>query len=151
MLPDLAALEWRVVVAFHARERAPFDARPLAHWGLERWERARVVFQPSVALARSLWPILDLWELRETPIAEIDLEVDGRPQDVLVSRSGAAVLCELVEPAEAVVMAALLSGFRLGEALERLAAASEEVADVSSWFAAWGGRGLIADCRADAD
>ena len=149
MLPDLAALEWQVLRAFHAHECAPFDARPLAHWGLERWERARVVFHPSVALVRSPWPIHDLWMLRETPIAEIDLEVDGRSQDVLVSRSRASVVCELVAPAEAVVIGALLAGATLGDALEQLAAASEEVADVSSWFAAWAGRGLIADCRDD--
>ena len=150
MLPDLAALEWRVLRAFHAHERAPFDPASVTHWGLDQWERARVVFQPSVALVRSAWPILDVWELRETPIAEIDLEVEGRPQNVLVSRNGAGVVCEPVESAEAVVMEALLESVPLGESLERLVVASEDVADVSGWFAAWGSRGLIAECRSDA-
>jgi len=149
MLPDLAALEWCVLRAFHAHECSAFDATSLAHWGLDQWESACVVFQPSVSLVRSAWPIHDLWELSETPIASIDLEVEGRPQDVLVSRSGASVVCELVEPPQAVVVGALLEGLTLGDSLARLAVANEEVADVSGWFAAWAGRGLIAECRSD--
>ncbi len=147
-LADLAALEWRIALAFHAHERSRFHPSPLADWGHEQWEIARIELQPSVAIVRSAWPILDLWDLRDTPVSEIDLELAGRAQAVLVSRDGFSVSCDLVNSAQAVVIEALLEGAPLGAALERLAATSDEVADVSAWFAAWVARGLIADCRA---
>jgi hypothetical protein len=157
---DLAALEWRMALAFHAHERSPFDPARLADWGLEQWEGATIELQSSVAVVRSAWPILDLWNLRETPISEIDLDLAGRAQIVLVSRDGFSVGCDLIESAQAVVLEALLEGVTLGAALERLAPASDEGADesaasavstapaVSKWFAAWSARGLIVDCRA---
>jgi hypothetical protein len=153
-LADLAALEWRIALAFHAHQRSPFDASLLAGWGLEQWEGATIELQSSVAVVRSAWPILDLWNLRETPISEIDLELAGRAQTVLVSRDGFSVSCDLVENAQAVVLEALLEGVTLGVALERLATTSTEGADestasaVSTWFSAWTARGLIVDCRA---
>jgi hypothetical protein len=165
-LADLAALEWRIALAFHAHERAPLDPSSLAGWGLEHWERATIELQSSVAVVRSIWPILDLWNLRETPISEIDLELAGRAQTVLVSRDGFSVSCDLLDCAQAVVLEALLDGATLGVALERLATPSEEDADestasagstasavstapaVSKWFAGWAARGLIVHCRA---
>ncbi len=147
-LSDLAALEWRVVRAFHAYEKAPFDVASVSGWSLDAWQGARLELQPSVAIVRSQWPLLDLWNLRETPIADIDLDLVGRAQDVLVTREGYAVRCDLVDPAQAMVLLALLEGATLGDALERLASTSDDVADVSAWFAAWAARGLIASCVA---
>jgi len=152
---DLAALEWRIALAFHAHERSRLDPSPLADWSLEQWEIARIELQPSVAIVRSAWPILDLWNLRDTAVSEIDLELVGRAQVVLVFREEFSVSCELVDSAQAVVIEALLEGAPLGAALERLAATSDEGADVSAdisadislWFAAWVARGLIVDCR----
>jgi hypothetical protein len=147
-LGDLAALEWQIVRAFHAREKERFDIGSLAGWSLEAWASARLELQPSVSVVRSAWPILDLWSLRETPQRSIDLEVVGRPQDVLVARDGFSVRCELLERAQAVVLEALIDGVTLGDALERLEAADAEVVDVSGWFATWAGRGLVTGCVA---
>ena len=149
-LADLAALEWRIVRAFHAREKPAFDMSVLAGWGLDEWGSARLEFQPSVAVVRSQWPIFDLWNLRETAHESIDLEVAGRPQDALVTRDGFTVHCESLELAEAVVLAALLEGATLGGALDRLEAADADVADVSAWFATWASRGLLTGCVAAA-
>ena len=147
ILPDLALLEWRVLRAFHAEQRAPLDPALLSGWQLEDWEGARMVFQPAVSIVRSAWPVYDLWQHRETPISEIDLDVTDRPQNVLVHRSEWSVECELVDDARALVLEALLDGETLGIAIERLTDAHDDVADVSEWFASWTARGLLVDCR----
>lgn len=149
-LHDLAALEWSVLCAFHSFERERFDPASVAGWGLEDWERARVTFQPSVAVRCSAWPILDLWSLRDTSPEdrrEIDVEIDGRPQSVLVSRRQLTVSCELVSPAKASLLVKLLGGATLGQATESLAETTEGTPDIGAWFAEWTAQGLVVDCR----
>jgi hypothetical protein len=139
-LPDLAELEWRVAAAFHARDEQPLDPASLTGWSLEQWETARLRFQPSVALVRSEWPILDVWDHRETPVEEIDIDLRERPQPALVFRSGFSVQCNELTADAAEILAALLDGRRLGE----VGAAAGEDTDVSALFASWMKSGLIA-------
>jgi hypothetical protein len=139
-LPDLAELEWRVSAAFHAADEQPLDPASLEDWSLEQWERARLRFQPAVTLVRSEWPILDVWNHRETPVEEIDVDLRERPQRVLVCRSGFSVQCQELTPAAAGILAALLDGQPLGE----VGAAAGEGTDVSALFAGWMQSGLIA-------
>jgi hypothetical protein len=149
-LHDLAALEWSVLRAFHSFECGRFDPAPVVGWGLEDWERARLRFQPSVAVRCSAWPILDLWRLRDTsPEArrEIDVEIDDRPQSVLVSRRELTVSCELLSPEKAILLAELLVGATLGRAVESLPETTTESLDVGAWFAEWTAQGLVVDCR----
>lgn len=149
-LHDLAALEWSVLRAFHSFERERFDPASVAGWGLESWERARLTFQPAVAVRCSAWPILDLWRLRDTPSEdrrEIDVEIDGRAQCVLVSRRELTVSCEPVSPAKAGLLMELLGGATLGRAVESLSETMAESLDVGAWFAEWTSRGLVVDCR----
>jgi len=153
-LADLATLERACLCAFHAFEQAPMDPAAVAGWGLEEWGGALLSFQPAVAVVRSEWPVLDLWNLRNTPPEarrRIDLALAGRPQSVLVRREGLGVLCELVSPAQGQVLEALLGGARLGEAMDGLAGLCDEPLDVGIWFAEWRARGLIVDCRLDGD
>jgi len=150
-LAELAALEWAWLRAFHAFEcERAFDPASALGWGLEEWARTRLTFQPAVAVVQSRWPILDLWNLRETPPEqrrEIDLALEGRSQNVLVRRDGLRVSIDLVSSAEARLLAALLGGATLGEAIESLAELIEEPLDVTTWFAEWTARALVVDCR----
>jgi hypothetical protein len=149
-LPDLARLEWAIAQAFHASEGAPFDPSELAGFSEDAWERARVAFQPSVAVVSSAWPILDLWNARKTPTTEIDIGLEGRPQDVLVSRHGLEVVCELLQPEQADLIRRLQKGEALGQVCAHLAgdghvrSQKEESAPVGEWFSSWASRGLIA-------
>ena len=146
-LPDLARLEWLVRQAFHAFERPPLDARRLAQLRLEDWERARIVFQPSVGVAASAWPILDIWAARTRPRADVDLDLVNRPQRVLVFRQGFQVRCELVDERRYVLLEELLAGRPLGSVLAELTgAAGEEPLPLTEWFSRWARQGLIVRC-----
>ena len=145
-LPGLAELEWRIALAFHARQHASLDPAPLATWTMAEWKRAVLRFQPSVAIVSSPWPIRSIWESRETPIEEIDLDLRDRPEHVLVYRSGLQVHCELVDPQEAAVLFNLLAGRSLGEVTRRLASGRDGNAVPAAAFARWMRAGMIVGC-----
>jgi hypothetical protein len=145
-LPDLARLEWHVARAFHARDAAPFEPSSMAHWSLEDWERAVLRFQPWVALVESAWPVREIWMCSETPIEEIDIDLHGRPDHILVRRDGFAVVCESLGDAEAQTLRLLLDGHSLGSAVAAVADHGDDPASVSTWFARWGALRMIAGC-----
>lgn len=149
-LPDLAALEWAVVRAFHARGLPAADRSRFAALTAGDWSGAMLEFQPSLALRRSKWPIATLWAARDTPIAEIDIVVADRSENVLVRRSGHDVACDTIGEAEADVLEALLSGVSLGELAatlaERAATSRERDHDysgLSRWLVGWMQAGLV--------
>ena len=144
-LPDLAALERSIAAAFHARECEPFDARRLVSWEIDDLACARLRFQPSLAVVRSAWPIVELWEARETQVAEIDIDLRDRPQVAVVHRRGLEVVCRVADPLEADCLEGLRQGRPLGEAAALLEGRGAEGA-VGGWFAAWSAAGLVVDC-----
>jgi hypothetical protein len=148
-LPDLARLEWLVRQAFHAFEEPPLDPRRFAQLPLEDWGRARLVFQPSVGLIRSAWPILDIWAARTQPRSAVDIDLVHRPQRVLVFRQQLEVRCELLDERQHAVLAGLLAGRPLGAVCEGLAAQASQGALllVRDWFAGRVARGLIIGCE----
>jgi len=144
-LPDLAALELIVALAFHAFEQAPFDPSVLATLSEEDWEKMRVVFQPSVHVVGSEWPILDIWRARKTPLSEMNIDLINRPQNVLVYRKGLEVYCEPIEKNQKELVEHLLKGQPLGETCVNVAeAAQTEELPLEQWFSTWTGQGLIA-------
>ena len=140
-LPDLARLEWLICQAFHAFEQPPLDRAVLASVPTDQWERLQLGFQPSVGLAASAWPILDIWNARRGPRDTVDLTVADRPQRVLVFRRELSVQCEALDEPQFTLLAALLAGRALGEACGAVRA-SDPLA-LTSWFARWMGGGLI--------
>jgi hypothetical protein len=145
-LPDLARLEWHVARAFHAYDQPVLDPTALASWSAEQWEGAMLRFQPWVAVVFSDWPIRDIWACRDTPIEEIDIDLEQRPDSVLVRRCGYTVTCESLDREEALALDALCAGQTLGGVLAACAARAGDAAAVSAWFASWMGFGLIAGC-----
>ena len=145
-LPDLAILEWVVCRAFHAFEQPPIAPSRLTAIPQDVWERMSLRFQPSVSVVKSAWPILDIWAARTQPRQAIDIDLAGRPQDVLVRREGLQVRCELITPSQHHIMAGLLEGKSLGEVCAELTAhGHEDASSVSVWFAGWMSQGLICD------
>lgn len=147
-LPDLAALEWLVCQAFHAFDGSPLETAPLAGRPLEAWDRARLVFQPSVGVIASAWPILDLWDARTRPRGEIQIDLVGRPQRVLVFRQRLQTRCELLDARQFELLEGLLAGRTLGAVCDDFARQADDAPPpIAEWFARWAGQGLIIRCE----
>lgn len=142
-LPDLAELEWRVLRAFHAGGDGRFDPSSVARWDDDAWSRAAVQFQPWLAIVSSDWPIHEIWELRETPVEEIDIELNDKPAHVLVHRHELSVTCEAVDTAQAQALHLLIGGLPLGMAMETLNARGVAAESIGEWFQRWVELGLI--------
>ena len=145
-LADLATLEWRVARAFHAHAQPAVLPQRLAAVSPDDWPAVVLRFQPAVAVVRSRWPIREIWGLRDTPVDQIDIDLSGRPDQVLVYRVGFAVQCESIASAEALVLADLLDGVTLGDVMARLDGLGEPPEHVTGWFGRWMNIGLVTDC-----
>ena len=143
-LPDLARLEWSVTEAFHAFDLPPLDPARLASIPPEQWDRLKLIFQPSARLVASAWPVLDIWEARDQPVAGVRVDLINRPQRILVYRNNLQVRCELLEEASFLLLRDLSAGRTLGDACAGLTQASAtEDPPLADWFSRWAAAGLI--------
>jgi len=136
-LADLATLECAVQRAFHAYEQPALLAHQFEVATLAEWEATVLQFQPSVAVVHSPWPTLDLWRARDTPRDEIDIDLNDRAQSVVVERRGLDVHCTAIDHVEANLLAKLLAGAPLGEAIHGIATENGADIPVGDWFSAW--------------
>lgn len=143
-LPDLARLEWRLCEAFHAFDQPPPDPAQFTSWSLDAWNSAQLIFQPSVGVVESAWPIRDVWDARTQPRRTISIELVNRPQRLLVFRRQLQVRCELIDAPQARALDALLHGATLGMMCHELARQSDQTLPVTEWFTRWMREGLIA-------
>ena len=147
-LPDLARLEWLVWRAFHAFEEPALDSRQIAEIPMDDWEKTQIIFQPSVGLISSLWPILDIWRIRRDSSDKMSVDLTHRPQQILIGRRGDQVRCEGLDENQYRLLSGLLSGKSLGVVCEELAgAADEQEFPIAAWFSEWVRDGLIARCK----
>jgi hypothetical protein len=140
-LPDLARLEWTVCESFHAFDQSPVDPQRFAALSMEAWGKARLILQPSVRLASSAWPILDLWQARTQPREAINVDLVNRPQRVLIFRKGVEVFCRLIDEPQRELLRRLQSGEPLGAACA--AAFMDDPSTISTWFSSWTSDGLF--------
>ena len=167
-LPDLARLEWQVCQAFHAFEEPPLQVSALAGLSPQDWERTRLVFQPSISVVASAWPILDIWAARNTPRGAVEIDLRDRPQRVVVFRRETAAHGMALEVREYQLLRELLDGVTLGQACGRLrqegrpgdaaappsidsardgALSEVEGPPLAEWFSAWAAAGWIVRCE----
>lgn len=143
-LKDLAELEWKIRESFHAFEKDPADLEKLKELPPEAWQKLKFIFQPTVFLVRSQWPILDIWNARSQPLGKININLVDRPQNVFIHRQDLIVRCELMGPQEADLLQSLLSGRSLGRSIELL---SKNIGandpELSAWFAGWSVKKII--------
>lgn len=143
-LSDLAALEWRVAMAFHAFESEAMDPARLKEIALEDCQRIRFIFQPSAAVTDSAWPVLDIWQARKLSIQEVNIDLVNRPQSILIYRQGLKVQCELISKEGLCLLEKLISGAKLTDALEALTEMpGGESLPLSAWFSDWVQKGLF--------
>ncbi len=160
-LIDLVKLEWLIWEAFHAFDQKPLSPGQMAQASPEDWENARIIFQPSVGLVSSSWPILDIWRRRRTEAGtdsaagqvlrnSIDLNTcpDQNRYRVLVSRKRNQVQCEFVDEIQYKLLEGFLAGRSLGAVCEELTdATDDQISSISTWFSSWVRGGLIVRCE----
>lgn len=145
-LPDLAALEWAVFECFHSAPGHEFDPSTIGALSSDDWTHARIVFRPGTAVVGSEWPIHELWNTRDLDRSEIDVDLSGRPERVLVYQVDFAIETHTVDPIEAHALESLLAGARLGEVMEGLAERGAEPDRVGALFARWTELGFLSAC-----
>ncbi len=146
-LPDLARLEWAVHTAFHAHERPPLEPDAFAGWKLEDFARTALEFQRSLAVVRSSWTVLGLWQQRYAAAGSGDAEIAARPQTIVVHREGFRVLCRLAEENEVEALDPLRRGRTLGQTMAELAGEGASGQSVTEAFARWMRAGLVIGYR----
>ena len=146
-LADLAQLEWQINQAFHSFDEVPLNPADIRSIPPEKWENLRIVFQPSVSLLSTHWPVLDLWLGRHQPIGKLSAHKTQIPERILIGRRELKVRCERLDHNQFELVRHLLGGETLGDACEKLVLAEGEAAPpVGSWFARWVGDALIVRC-----
>jgi hypothetical protein len=146
-LCDLARLEWAALCCFHSELVDSFDVSACAGWGMDEWAKARIDFQPGLAVVRSAWPIRELRDSRDKERSEIDIDLVDRPDQVLVYRRGLEVITESIDELEAMAIESLGAGASLGEAIADLAATDADPAQLLELFGRWTSAGLVTGCR----
>lgn len=110
-LPQVARLEWQMRLAYHAADAAPIDP---GHLTPETLTLAQLVFAPAVRLVRSDFPLVAIraYALGDGPAPT------GRAESVLITRPAFDPVLTVLPPSQADLMAALLSGQTLSQALD---------------------------------
>lgn len=117
-LPDIARLEFALRQSYHAADATPLEADALAQLPPEALESARLSFAPAVRLITSPWPVLSIWQHHHGgPKPQM------APEALLITRPGFDPAPHPVTPGAAPILAALIAGTPLGEAV---AAGAEE-------------------------
>ncbi|HSF05204.1 MAG TPA: DNA-binding domain-containing protein [Methylomirabilota bacterium] len=119
-LPDVARLEWAMNVAEHAGDVVTLDGRALRSVETADIPRLRFIFDPSLALLASPWPIDRIWRANQPDAADgtVDLAAGGARLEV--RRVVDDVVFRSLEPAPWAFRSALAAG----RALEAAAAAA---------------------------
>lgn len=142
-LLDLARLDRAVREAFHAFDEPPQDLSKLQSLPVEDWEKARFVFQPSLRILKSEWPVVEIWNQRRDARAVLLDPAERKPRSILVSRHDLRVRVETVQDSESLFLELLREGHTLGEVCGRMAEAQEEL-PLMAWFSKWAACGMVA-------
>jgi hypothetical protein len=146
-LPALAELEWAVDRCFHADLLAAFEASACSGWSMEDWGRAKIEFQPGLALICAPWPLRELRETCQSERSEIDVDLVDRYDRVLVYRRGFEVIVESIGAAEAEAIESLQNREPLGDVTAKLASSGAEPESVIGFFGRWVSLGLTVSCE----
>lgn len=145
-LSDLAAFEWAIHTCFNAEAVAPFDPSRSSDWSMADWDDAQIEYQPTMQLVRSIWPLRELRDARDTPRDEIDIDLSTAPRSFLVRRDGFEVVSDPIDENEADAIMRFRAGDTLGEVMTLLEERGTEAEEVVAYFARWSSLGLVASC-----
>ncbi|ODR99206.1 hypothetical protein AUC68_04140 [Methyloceanibacter methanicus] len=124
-LADVARLEWAWHSAYHAADAAPLSQEALAALGASA-EAMTFALHPSLALVRSSYPVITIWELALRDGEDEPARLPADREDALVLRPALQVAVHRLPPGGAAFVQALSGGNPLPAAA---AAALDDDAD----------------------
>lgn len=122
-LGDVARLELALRHAYHAADATPIAVELLGALPTDALLAATVTLAPAVQLLRSPWPVHAIWRFNTEDGAPKPL---SQAQTVLITRPEFDPIPQVLSPAEADWIQALIEGLSIGKALERAGAIEAE-------------------------
>lgn len=113
-LPDVARLEWALRKAYHAADADPIASEALQSLTPQAFMAARFNFAPAVGLLRSDYPVT---QIRDYALG-LGNQPTGGPETVLIARPDYTPTATPLPEPEAQLLAALLRGQTLSDALD---------------------------------
>lgn len=133
-VPDVAQLEWVRLCSALAAWHAPLDVAVLAAVPEPRQPELRFGIHPAVQRFSSRFPVLTIWQYCRAERQEHELELDGRGQDVLITRPEQDVTMRDMTRGEGELVQLLMKGAPFGKACE-IARGIEPDLDLQAVFA----------------
>ena len=140
-LVDLARLEWAFSEVFDgpgAENHPLLGPEQLRSLSVELWPAAHLVPVPCLRILQLDFPVQNYY--REVRDGESPVPPDREPTWLAISRRNFVVRHIPLAPPEATILAAILAGATVGEALEQAPLADDVdrfAADVQRWFHKW--------------
>lgn len=144
-LSDLALAEWSLTQVFHSEWRQPVRVEVFSARDEVAWPATRVIFQPSLKLLPSPWPLAKLLHLKSMSDDELQaFELNRGEASFLriVQMADGRIDWLSLSLAEGNFLQALMAGKTVGQACEVLDNETD-AANLGAWFAAWMSHGLI--------
>jgi hypothetical protein len=115
-LADVARIERAWLDAYHAADMQTLNPQVLASIAPERLSNAIFVAHPAVRIIRSEFSAVSIFVAGRSG-ATVDPVVAVAPEDALITRPGLEVIVRHLPPGGAILLARLISGATLGEAV----------------------------------
>lgn len=133
---DLCRLEWAVLSSLYTDRLPPLDREVFAKVSV--WDATRLVFDPTLRLLETSWPVHRLWDERFKAPSKTKLA--KRRANLVVHRDEEWVRVRAPKAKEFSVLKDLTEGETVGRACVSSNASAKEI---QAWFADWTASGLI--------
>jgi hypothetical protein len=146
-LADLAKLEWLLLESFYSEDSPALSLERLQNMPEKVWGRAQLRLSKHVRFLNSDFPVVEMWEKRESSLDEFKLgEITRIPRTVLIWRdfSGFSFAKDL-SVVQSKVLGAISAETTLEAVFEMLHRDFPEIdaTDVQAWFQEWTARGIF--------
>ncbi|MEI9975863.1 MAG: DNA-binding domain-containing protein [Ignavibacteriota bacterium] len=115
-LPDVAAIEFAWLAAYHAADRQPLERRAFLAVRESSTPQLRLILHPSARVVRSVFPAIAIWYANRGQEAIDEIRLDQGGEDALIVRPAAEVAVHLLRPGQAAFLRALGAKKTLAEA-----------------------------------
>ncbi len=134
-LPDVARLEWRWQLAYHAADATTLALAELATIAPQDYADLIIGLQPSAQLLASRYPVLRIWQVNQPEFrGDAAVNLDEGAQQLLVVRRGLDIEIELLDTGDYALLCAFARAETLGQA-HAAALAAQSSFDLASSLA----------------